>query len=383
MKDNAPLSGKAKIPLYMRNVEFIREIVRLSQENFCGRNTDWNDWDKEGKDWDSLSTYKKLDGVLQIASSSYTNYMNGATPKDPYAILRDLNEIRKRHPILKKCFRSEITYDRLFNHDLSREYDDISHSGQLFSEKILGNYICYYRSTNIEGEKTLQTGVLNFSKGKNENQFEVTGVFSLKKYNDTLKIFKSLEAGKDFPEILKETTGINVFRGVAYLSINLLWCNLSDEAKSEHASLSFDLSPKVTLKHPEKTFAGGLGIALSQTSGQSIQSTDFPIAMLAAPLPVSPEELTNQLHFDYSRIKDAPFYDLANKLTAFILSLVQNKDIDEGLLIKLVSQSIMYKFVDLLNNHVFSSHYYSSEQMTEFYADIIRPLRKKDKDDDN
>ena len=216
-----------RIPLFMKNIEFIRDITRISQKNFCGRTDSWESWGTD-TDWSDLTTYKDKIKVLRISANTYTNYMNGSfSPEDDIRkqteLVEDLNEIRKRHPVLKKCFRSEITRQQLFEHDMKNECDDtVSAERFLFTEKFLGNYLCYYTSTNIKGEKTTQTGVLQLEKGNSDNEYNAKGVFSLKKGDDAQKIYSLLQEGKSLTDIVCEVPNINVFSGKAVLSINLL-----------------------------------------------------------------------------------------------------------------------------------------------------------------
>jgi len=174
-----------------------------------------------------------------------------------------------------------------------------------------------------------------------------------------------------------------VFTGVAYLSPTLLWCNLSDGSKSEHVSMSFDISSKITTKHPEKNFIGARGIALSQTSGQSNQTATFPIVVITEPISVSLNELTKYLHFSYTKIPEDKLGVLAERSVRLMMSLLQNKDIDEALRLKLISQIVEHEVKDLLDKHIFNSHYYIPNELTEFYKTIIRPIRRNDNAEDN
>ena len=373
-----------RIPLFMKNIEFIRDITRISQKNFCGRTDSWESWGTD-TDWSDLTTYKDKIKVLRISANTYTNYMNGSfSPEDDIRkqteLVEDLNEIRKRHPVLKKCFRSEITRQQLFEHDMKNECDDtVSAERFLFTEKFLGNYLCYYTSTNIKGEKTTQTGVLQLEKGNSDNEYNAKGVFSLKKGDDAQKIYSLLQEGKSLTDIVCEVPNINVFSGKAVLSINLLWINLSDDAQKEHACFSFDLSQQVTQKHPDKPFMGAKGIALSQSSGLSSRTTTFPIVILSQPLSVSFNDLTKYLHFDYTeKIQDETLEKLSQKAVTLMTSLLQNDDIDETLRLKLISQIIEHELKDLLSKHIFNSGYYRDEELDNFYASIIRPLRQQD-----
>ncbi len=384
------------IPMYMKNIDAIREITRISQDNFCSRYLDWEALKADPKlDWDDLSTYKpKIKGqkkesirVLKISTNTYTNYMCGKTSPTEDGLLEmlsDINKIRRLHPILRKCFREDITLEQLKHNDLLKEFnDENTHSNSLFAEKFFGNYLCYYNSTSIDdNEKRTQFGILQFSRGKSDNEFLATGIFSFKNENQAQEIFNSLQNGLSIQEVLSDTKHV-VFTGVAYLSPTLLWCNLSDGSKSEHVSMSFDISSKITTKHPEKNFIGARGIALSQTSGQSNQTATFPIVVITEPISVSLNELTKYLHFSYTKIPEDKLGVLAERSVRLMMSLLQNKDIDEALRLKLISQIVEHEVKDLLDKHIFNSHYYIPNELTEFYKTIIRPIRRNDNAEDN
>lgn len=377
--------------MFMRNIDAIRDITKLSQDNFCNVDEKWKWEDLDAKlsdmklSWDDLSTYKSYGAyihVLHIAPNTYTNYMNGRTSPsedDMIHILEDINEIRKRHPVLKKCFREDITLEQLKSHNLLKEFnEDSSHSNSLFEEKFFGTYLCYYNSTSLEDkDKKTQFGIMQLSKGHTDGEFVAKGLFSFKNENQALEIFTMLQNGQKFQDILNETNH-SLFTGVAYLSTTLLWCNLSDNSKSEHVSMSFDISPKITTKHPEKNFVGARGIALSQTSGQSYQTTTFPIVIITEPLTVSLNELKQYLSFSYSKIPEEKITALASRAVRLMTSLLQNNDIDSDLQLKLISQIVEHEVKDLLTKHIFNSHYYRSEELTQFYTTIIRPIRRTD-----
>lgn len=379
---------KSLTPLFMKNIDAIREITKISQENFCGRILSWEEMKSTINDWDDLTTYKpKVKGqkkecihVLAISVNTYSNYMNGKTcppDADLTKMLSDINEFRSLHPVLKKCFRENITLEQLKYHDLLAEFnEDSSHASFLFAEKFFGNYLCYYNSTSLDSDdKKTQFGIIQLSKGSAENEFITNGIFSLKNEHLARKIFNSLQNGCQFQEALAGNE-LSVFTGISYLSPTLLWCNMSDAPKNEHLSMSFDLSSKITTKHPEKVFIGARGIALSQTSGQSSQTTTFPIVIINEPISVSRNELTKFLCFNYSRIPEEKLSDLAQRVVRLMTSLLQNNDIDESLRLKLISQIIEHEVKDLFSKHVFNSHYYLTQELTTFYRTIIRPIRQ-------
>ena len=240
---------KTSTPLFMKNIDAIREITKISQENFCGRNISWEDIKSvPGRDWDDFSTYKPKNciNVLSISVNTYINYMNEKTYPTEDALvqmLNDINELRSLHPVLKKCFRENITLEQLKNHDLLKEFnDDSNRTNSLFAEKFYGNYLCYYNSTSLDtDDKKTHFGIIQLSKGTSEGEFETKGIFSFKKGSEAMDIFNLLQDGCSFQDALAGKNH-SVFTGTSYLSPTLLWFNMSDKSKSEHVSMSFDLS---------------------------------------------------------------------------------------------------------------------------------------------
>ena len=64
-------------------------------------------------------------------------------------------------------------------------------------------------------------------------------------------------------------------------------------------------------------------------------------------------------------------------------SLLQNNDIDNALRLKLISQIVEHEVKDMLQKHIYNSHYYLPEEMTKFYTTIIRPIRRADENMDS
>lgn len=405
------------------NTEQIRSLLKLSQENFCcsgrGRDDkkqsvqddkkqsdkikwDWN-WEehddrlkKEQLEW-SFETVSKLQlPCLHISPNTYSNYISGTNfPKEAtiIEIVSDLNALRARIPELRKDYiPEEITVESLTKGDLFK-----NNSGIIFEEKFFGQYICYYNSTSVDNKhQANQYGVIQISKGSHRCEFSLKGVFSLKDEKTAKTLYDAIDqttSCEDVPKSNSENTdkkpsfedilenyNINspLFSGQAYLSPNLLWCNLSNSSKTEHISISFDLSTKITTKYPAMPFFGDRGIALSQTSGQSSQSTAFPMVILREPATVCPNEMDKFLCFDFSQIDDSTLTSISSRVDKLIKNLLANGDFDETLKNKLISTLIEHEILDLLRKHVFNSHYYTVEERNSFYEKIVRPIRRPD-----
>ena len=137
----------------------------------------------------------------------------------------------------------------------------------------------------------------------------------------------------------------------------------------------------MSTKKPDKTFYGTRGIALSQTSGINNQTATFPFVIMKTALTVSPNELTHYLHFNYSKIAPEEITKLSRKATKFFETLKADPEQFEGDLIDdLLVSFIRHEIKDLLGRHVFNSHYFLLDEMSEFYGEVVRPLRKRDKD---
>ena len=114
--------------LFTKNLELIRRTAGISQDKFCStKKPKWDDIDPF--DYNDVTKFgKKIDGVLRISNATYNNYMEGKTSPNEdvkQMILDDVNELRKRHPVLLKLFRKPLTLHELFEEDLIR-YEDLS-----------------------------------------------------------------------------------------------------------------------------------------------------------------------------------------------------------------------------------------------------------------
>ena len=385
----------------MYNIEQIRSLSKLSQENFCttdGKTWDWEAYDKELGDkkysW-SFETVCQLQlPCLHISPNTYSNYLNGKRPSKTTLnkIVIDLNELRARIPELRDYIPEKITVESLTTVDLFK-----NDRHKIYEKKFYGQYICYYNSTSVDNEHQVnQYGVIKISKGSRKCEFSLKGVFSLKDEKTAKTLYDAIDQttscenvpksdGEDtdkkpsFEDIL-ENYNINspLFSGQAYLSANLLWCNLSNPSKTEHISISFDLSTKITEKNPAMPFFGDRGIALSQTSGQSSQSTAFPMVILREPATVCPNEMDKFLCFDFSQIDNSTLTSISSRVDKLIKNLLATGDFDETLKNKLISTLIEHEILDLLRKHVFNSHYYTDKERSSFYKKIVRPIRRPD-----
>ena len=125
-------------------------------------------------------------------------------------------------------------------------------------------------------------------------------------------------------------------------------------------------------------FFGDRGIALSQTSGQSSQSTAFPMVILREPATVCSNEMDKFLCFDFSQIDNSTLAALSSRAAQLIKNLLTNEDFDDVLKEKLISQLMEHEILDLLRKHVFNSHYYTEKERSSFYQKIVRPIRRPD-----
>lgn len=381
----------------MYNIEQIRCCANLSQNDFCESGA-WI-WDENNitKCNSEPNRLRELIAcrVLHISPNTYGNYISGInSPKEAtiIEIVRDLNELRKRLPILREYLPTEITVESLTTGNLFENKSYI-----IFEEKFYGQYICYYNSTNVDNKHQVnQYGVIQISKGSQKCEFSLKGVFSLKDEKTAKTLYDAIDQTTfcedvakshtdktdkkpSFEDILKNCNiNSQVFSGQAYLSDTLLWCNLSSSSKTEHISISFDLSIKITKKYPAMPFFGDRGIALSQTSGQSSQSTAFPMVILREPATVCSNEMDKFLCFDFSQIDNSTLAALSSRAARLIKNLLTNEDFDDVLKEKLISQLMEHEILDLLRKHVFNSHYYTEKERSSFYQKIVRPIRRPD-----
>ena len=355
-----------KLRQIIKNLDFIRGVTGLSVEKFFSA-------DKNNSE-----------SIVHIAANTYYNYKAGKyspNEKDITAMVDDINKAIKKNAALSLRFPKGIFPDEFENQDLEELSKLVAEGNlKLLSDKFIGNYLCYYMSTKVEGKNKTQYGVLQISKGDEDNVFVTNGVFSLKSIDEAQRIYSELQAGKSFATTELNIQQDSIFSGSSYLSLTVLWINLSNRTKSEHVSLSFDFPDKVHFKNTDLDFSGARGLALSQTSGYTNQTTTFPIVIAKLPVLVSPNELSNHLHFNYSKISESELDQLSTKVVNLSDSLLASSEIDKDLRIKLISQIVEHEVKDLLNKHIFNAHYYEPQETDDFYKKIIRPLRRGEKE---
>lgn len=332
-------------------------------------------------------TWQDFYATININENTFNNYKSGDTsPSDKMMsdIALHINELISSHEVLKARFPKGVLAIELKTEDLEvRSKQQGLNAYTIFTDKFVGDYMCYYMSTNIEekGKKATHSGILQLRHGDQPNEFLAYGVFSFKSVEDGLALFNEISDDKLLTEKYSDDNP-SLFIGKAYLSSTLLWCNLSNSEKKEHVSISFDLSEKITTKHPDKIFYGVRGIALAQTSGHSNQTTTLPIVIAKTPLTVCPNKLEHYLRFNYTELAPQEIEKLAVKTINFFNSQHDNPvlkdDPNNELLSSLLVAFVKHELKDLINRHIFNSHYFQIDEMEDFYKEVIRPMRKRD-----
>lgn len=346
------------------NLEFFRENLGYSQEIFC------------------------LD-VLKINKNSYTNYLNGGmpSPEKLRKIVEQIVAAVEEDDLLAPRFPAGTLTPIIMKEKDVSSLEKSEAATEFYWRKFLGNYVCYYMSTNIKGDKQTQYGVLQIREGERPSKFVAYGVFSLKDDKDVFKIYDTLQEGKHLEDIVEECQIKSLFDGKAYLSNSLLWINLSNVTRSEHVSLSFDLDSKIVTKNPQRIFAGTRGIALSQTSGQGNQTVTFPMVVTRYPLEksingISESDLTKFLHFSYKNIDDKALSDLTDKIINLEDSLRDNAYLVE-MRGEILKRYLNNAILSILSAHIYNSHYFRQDEAGEFYKEIIKPSKAQYETNDN
>ena len=319
---------------------------------------------------------------IGISISHYYNLRDCKTPVEPdkFKKLPDiaylLTQLIKKDDGLSKRFPNPIIPTDLLHTDFSQiPYQEVT-SSQFYSFKFAGNYIAYYTSTNTSGEKQPQYGVMSIKGTDSPNDFIAEGLFSIKTYEDALKIFKLVNE-PDFTDFQKlNTNKYPHYSGEAHLTLTMLWLNMGNDSKSEYVSMSYDLTPKILTKNPKKNFFGALGIGLSQSSGQGNQTVTFPIVITKKEILCSENELAHYLHFNHTNIDKESINGIANRITKLIESFKGDSELSDLLddaLKRLLSKSIS----SYLSNNAYNSYYFSQSYLDDFYQNIILPIRKK------
>ena len=377
-------------PLFIKNIEFLRDLIGVSRDVFCGRTDARSLRELLGvsSKHDSLSMHTlreelKKYHVLRITKNTYDNYKNKHTkhPQNKQGIVDDLNELIEVTPYLKQTLGGELTEDLLFERDLEKEINSprIAAADQLYSEKFIKNYLAYYSSTNITGQKSLQLGVLHLAKGERDNLFEVSGIFGLTEARlpDLGKWIEDNETTELTSIWERYNTNTKQLTGTGHLSLTCLWLNFYDSNNDEFISFSFDLSEKITTMKPQKAYLGSKGLATSKSSGVGSQTVAFPIIIAAKPLDCTPDQIINQyLHFDFE-LKEGSYDEVAKRSASLIDDLSKLEEVDETLRKKLIAQIVKFEVEKVRARS--SLIYITPDQADAFYQQALKPLRKEKK----
>ena len=364
---------KTESTILYKNLEYLRKTFRLSKDEFCP--------------------------IAGFSRNTYDNFKDGKPYQDSTieAIINStlITELFYSVEEFKNAFKNGLTCDDLVNVDIEKAVTEPGSTTQSFyPEKFDGLYMCYYNSTNIEGKKFKQYGLMAFQQVQNSSEFDVKGIFSFKDADAAQALYATIAKDIAKAPTAKYKKGVDaifnerkktdiVFTGKAYLTTTLLWCTLSNEQHTEHVSVSFDLDSKVVTKN-QKAFIGARGIALSQTSGLGFKTVTFPMVMVKTDHLINANKLARFLGFGFGKLNDNSLYDIAASLYEIDDSLVANGHIqltpEER---KAISAAVLDKKIRAyLAKDVFSSQYYTVEELDDFYATILRPLREALKRDE-
>jgi len=351
---------KKKTPCtqFFKNLEYFRTNFGLTVDEFCQKGN--------------------LPGWIPVGKTSYGNYKSGAYPGTAYLIkITDaLNLIIEQEEILRKRFPKGILPTELLNEDLAalvRKEGFYAH--EFHSDKMQGSYICYYESTNVEGAKKRQYGVLQLVRGDSKTEFSAYGVFSLNDFEQALQLYKATIKGVSLKSKAAELKNTALFKGTGYLTYAFLWIHLMTEMKDEFVSLSFDLSEKVLTKNPLRPFSGALGSAHSQTSGISLQTTHFPIILVKKPVFIEDDVLREHLHFSYD-IDSNALHEAASKTILLLENITGgafSKETQTELLVTMMNNQLQ-----LLVRDMHKSLYFSRTQRTNSYKEIFSSIRNEE-----
>lgn len=317
---------------------------------------------------------------LYISKSHYDNFRHFRVKLEKFNKLTDLvytlNELIEADDALHARFPQPIIATDLYEKDLRTiRYatpGDVPGTA-FYSHKFIGNYITYYTSTNTSGEKQTQFGIMRLRPTDSNSDFTIEGVFSIKTYEDALSVFEQVNTSSacDMKQINPKKYAY--YHGTAHITLSMLWINMTNLSKSECVSMSFDVSSKILTKNPDKDFYGARGIALAQSSGQGNQTVTFPIVLTKKELACSEEELNKYLHFTYSKIDSASITQMVKRIVSLMDSLntPDLKELQETALDRYLRTSI----ANILNRHVYNSHYFLPSELDQFYRDIIVPIR--------
>ena len=342
---------------FFKNLEYIKNNLGLTEDDFC-KSGDYPGW-------------------IPIGKSSYGKYRVGAypSPQTLAKITEAINIIIEEDETLHKRFPRGILPIELRNENIAELAIKDDYSYDFYSEKMAGVYICYYESTNVEGAKKRQYGILQLMQKDSKTEMSACGVFSLRNYEQASKLYNAMMSGATLKDCAMEMKNTVVFEGSGFLTYSFLWIHLATRKKNEFVSMSFDLSEKVLSKNPLRPFSGALGSAHSQTTGASLQTTHFPMIITRKPLSLCDSEIAKHLHFSYDVNADE-LHTAAEKTISLLEKLSEgafSKTTTTELLVTMMEQQL-----EALVRDKYRELYFSSNQLKKSYSDMFSALRNID-----
>ena len=342
--------------IFFTNLDYFRENLGASQGDFCAE--------------------------LGISSTMYDKYRTGSMPNATTLrlIVDCVNALIKKDAGLHDKFLTDILCSDMKGTDLTgqtglrKPLAPPVHS-DLYVNKFVGVYLCYYRSTNPLEKNTPRYGVILIEESP-DNKLVTTGIFASKSLTSVIAIQEELLRGTRFAEVLANYPSVPVFHGEAHLSNNLLWGTMMTDDLTEFVTMSFDLSENVVSKRPEKTFLGCRGIALSQSTGSAGKTVTFPVVISKENLSATQTELKKYLCFNNNPVDFSMFTAMARTVITLLDSLSQAK-LNDALKEELVAQTLKVHFQAILNEKVYNNHSFSDDEMDEFYRRVIKPAAKE------
>lgn len=351
--------------IFFLNLKFFRENLKMTIAQFCD-----------------------ADNGIGISVSHYENFAKLRTPVNPSKfkkldlVVDALNELIRRDGALSARFPHPIMPTEIITvkfYENQYGSPDDPKGTAFYSYKFLGNYITYYTSTNTNGEKQTQYGVIRLAATPSIYDFKVEGLFSIKTYEEALAVFEQVNASDLLELKMLNLKKYAYYAGEAHITFTMLWINMTNSSKSECVSMSFDLASQILTKNPDRKFYGARGIALSQSSGQGTQTVTFPIVLTKKELACSNDELKKYLHFAYTKIDEDSLLGISEQVIALSDSLGVTPEL-KAIRTSTVEQYLKHAIATFLDSHVYNSHYYRPDELDQFYKEVIAPIRNKNFD---
>ncbi len=158
---------------------------------------------------------------------------------------------------------------------------------ETYADKFTGVYMVYYPTSKetVNADQIMSYGVICVAEdSRADRRLACRGYFNISDYDRAREEFNRLSSydksrlNAFFNAKSNDPLAERLYEGELILGENFFWIDMSAVTHAEFLAASFDMDIKTLHLDPDKTFAGTLGLALSQAAGaKDFHSIAFPM----------------------------------------------------------------------------------------------------------